>query len=165
MIFRRQSISGNLSTTLIISGVLLIVGATFLLVVLPNIVKPPTSMWLGDGIFRTKLALNNNDRTKGLSRLNKLDSDQALLMAYPSEGKWGIWMKDMNFPIDVVWLDKNKKVIFLVKNALPEDSTTVSYKPDTLAKYVVELPAGTVDDKSITTKNSAVFQINSEEIK
>jgi len=120
---------------------------------------------LGDGLFRTELALTDADRTNGLSNDTNLEADQALLMAFPTEGKWGIWMKDMNFPIDIVWLNADKKVIYIVKNASPEDSTTKTYVPTTVAKYVVELPAGTTEAKSISINNIALFQINSENIK
>jgi hypothetical protein len=49
-------------------------------------------------------------------------------------------MKGMNFPIDIVWLNKDKKVIYIVKNAPFDDQTTI-YKPRTPALYVIELPA------------------------
>ncbi len=165
MIFHRQSKSGNLSTTLIISGVLLVIGVTFLIFIFPNMIRPATNIYIGDGIFRTKLALDENARTKGLSGVKQIDADEALLMAFPSEGKWSIWMKDMLFPIDIVWLNKDKKVIYIVKNASPEDSISLSHEPTSPAKYVVELPAGTVDNKAISVKSLAIFQINSEDIK
>jgi len=164
MIFSRQLMSDNLSTTLIISGVFLVVGVMFLMVVLQNTLKLATNLRLGDGVFRTTLALNDGERTKGLSSVGKLDSDQALLMAFPSEGKWGVWMKDMNFPIDIVWLNSDKKIIGIVKNA-PTDDYPMTYTPKTLAKYVIELPAGTIDSKSIAMNNTAIFQINSGDIR
>lgn len=156
--------SGNLSTTIIISGVLLVVGVTFLMVVSPNTLKPATNLRLGDGVFHTALALNDGERTKGLSSVGKLDPDQALLMAFPSEDKWGIWMKDMNFPIDIVWLNSEKKIINIVKNASTNDYP-MTYTPKTLAKYVIELPAGTIDSKSIAMNNTAIFQINPKDIR
>jgi hypothetical protein len=149
---------------LIAMGVLLVVGSVFLLVILPNMLKPQTNLWLGDGVFRTKLALNDSDRAKGLSGVNELAPDQALLMAFPSEGKWGIWMKDMSIPIDIIWLNKDKKVIYIVKNVSPNNSTSEVYKPKILAKYVAELPAGTVDNKAIRTTSTAIFQLDMNEV-
>lgn len=153
--------SGNLSTTLIISGVILVVGITFLLVFLPMLLRPETKLWIGDGIFRIDVASTQIERKNGLSGKSELAADQALLMVFPGEDKYGIWMKDMNFPIDIVWLNKQKEVVYIVKNAPFDDQTTI-YKPNTSAQYVVEFPAGTTDSKSIVIGKSAIFQYDNK---
>jgi hypothetical protein len=119
-------------------------------------------LWLGDGIFRISIAETQLARERGLSGKSELANDQALLMVFPSEDKWGIWMKNMNFPLDIVWLGSNKKVIYIVKNATYDDQTTV-YKPKSPAKYVVEVPAGTVTTKSIGIGAQAIFQLDGED--
>ena len=153
--------SGSLSVTLIVSGVLLVIGSTFLLFVLPSLAKPETKIFVGDGIFSADLALTQGARETGLSGKHSLQPDHALLMAFPSEGKWGIWMKDMNFPIDIVWLNSDKKVVYIVMNAPSDDQTTI-YTPNKLAKYVIELPGGTVSSKTINTSNIATFNFDGE---
>jgi hypothetical protein len=155
--------SGNLSTTLIISGVILAIGVTFLLVILPMLTKPVTDLWLGDGIFKIDVASTNAARVQGLSGRTGLDVDHALLMIFPNESRWGIWMKDMNFPIDIVWLNKEKKVVYIVKNAPFDDQTTI-YSPEKPALYVVELPAGTTKAKSILVGETALFQVSDKGI-
>ena len=165
MIFNRQSMSGNLSTTLIISGVLLTIGITFLMFILPNLLRPSTELRLGDGIFRAAIVSNDVDRAKGLSGVKELSIDQAILMAFPTESEWEVSMNDTSIPIDIVWLDKNKKVIFIVKNISPKDSKGTTYNPKMPAKYIVQLPAGTVDSKAIKTNSVAIFQIESKAIK
>lgn len=159
MMFYKRSMSGSLITTLIISGVVLLIVVTFMVIFLPMLSRSDTKLWLGNGIFNINVASTSSAREKGLSGKSELAPDQALLMVFPSEGKWGIWMKGMNFPIDIVWLNKDKKVVYTVKDA-PYDNQTTIYTPTTPALYVVELPAGTITDKSITTNNTAVFQIN-----
>ena len=156
----------DLSVGPIIAGVLLVVLVVVVFIILPNMLQPTTSLRLGDGIFRARIAANETDRTKGLSGVTSLNLDQALLMAFPNEGKWNIWMKDMKIPIDIVWLDKDKKVIYVVLDAQPDDSTIPKiFEPKTPAKYVIELPAGSVNSKAIKTNSTAVFQINTEDIK
>lgn len=154
----------NLPAILIVSSVLILIAYVVLIVILPSMLKPATQLWLGDGIFRTDLALDGEARTKGLSGVSKLDPDQALLMVFPTDDKWGIWMKDMKIPIDIVWLDSDKKVVYIVKNASPEISDSKTFKPQKDARYVVELPAGTVDSKAINTNGIAIFEINSSEV-
>ncbi len=151
----------DLSIGPVVAIVVIFIITIFVTVVLPNVMRPSdVDLQLGSGLFHTKVAINNADRAKGLSGVTKLDSNQGLLMAFPSESKWGIWMKDMRVPIDIIWLDKNKKVIYIVKRALPESSTSIIFSPKSPAKYVVELPAGTVEASSIKVNNYAIFQID-----
>lgn len=157
----RKDVGVGLIVAVMVVGII----TTFIYVVMPNLSQSTSTLRLGDGVFRTRVASNNNTRAKGLSGVTKLGSDEALLMAYPTEDKWGIWMKDMNIPIDIVWLNSDKKVIHIVKNASPEYSTLKTYVPKDQALYVVELPAGTVESKIITTDSTADFQINEADIK
>lgn len=144
--------------------VLAVAGAAYF-VILPNLPQATTDLRLGDGIFKARIATSEKDRENGLSGVEKLAPDQALLMVFPNEDEWGIWMKDMKIPIDIVWLNADKKVIYIVHDATPEDSTLVTFEPNSPASYVVELPAGTVESKAITTASTAVFQVNAADIK
>lgn len=118
--------------------------------------RPHVNVHLGDGVFRADIADTEAERIKGLSGTTSLRQDQALLMVYQSDSKWPIWMKDMNYPIDIVWLDSNKKVVYIVKNA-PPDSYPDKFVPNDLARYVVELPAGTTSEKNIKIGEQANF--------
>ena len=122
-------------------------------------------MRLGDGTFNVKVASRDSDRTKGLSGVNTMSENQGLLMAFPYESDWGIWMKEMNFPIDIVWLNANKEVIYIVDNADPGGSTSIIFRPKHPAKYVVELGAGIANKRSIKVGDKAIFDIKMEEIK
>ena len=72
-------------------------------------------------------------------------------------------MKDMNYPIDIVWLDKDKKIVYIVKNAPPESYPYETFVPKQDARYVLELPAGTVGPKSIVIGKEAAFDENTLE--
>lgn len=148
----------------IIAAIVLMVIALVVFVILPNMLQTTNSLRIGDGIFRARIASNQTEREKGLSGVGKLEPDQALLMLFPTEGKWNIWMKDMLVPIDIVWLDKDKKVIFIVKEAQPEASTSTIFEPKAPAKYVIELPAGTVDSKAINLNATAIFDVNESDV-
>lgn len=146
-------------------GVLALVFIAFFFVFLPGIVKPSTNLKLGDGDFKANIALNEIERTSGLSGVTQLPSDKALILAFRYEDRWKVWMKDMVVPIDIVWLNKEKKVIYIVKNASPKDSTSRVFEPNSIAKYVIELPAGTIGNSSIDIDQVATFQIKEEDIK
>lgn len=146
---------------LIVLVLALVVSAT-LYVMWPQL-QPHATVRIGDGVFAAKVVKTPEERTKGLSGTSELRSDQAMLFVYESDGKWPIWMKDMDYPIDIVWLDKEKKIVYIVKNAPPESYPYEQFEPKQDARYVLELPAGTVGKKSIIIGKSAVFDENTLE--
>ncbi|MDK2899329.1 MAG: uncharacterized protein PWQ10_516 [Patescibacteria group bacterium] len=152
----------RMGVILIISGILIAVFLSFFFIFLPIITKPKVSLWLGDSLFSADVVIDETGRNKGLSGVTKVDPNAALLMVFPHESKWGIWMKDMKIPIDIVWLDKNKKVIYIEKNVSPSVSDSEIFEPKSLAKYVIEIPAGMVDKSAIRVGRVAIFQINEE---
>ena len=116
-----------------------------------------TKITIGDGVYSAKLATSQVDREKGLSKIPDFSGNQALLMVFPGDGLWGIWMKDMKFPIDIVWLDVSKKVVHIEQNVSPDTSTDVTYYPRVPSRYVLELSAGSVKSKNIKLKQIAIF--------
>lgn len=91
------------------------------------------------------LADSAAERTQGLSGVKKLAVNEGLLMDFQADNTWGIWMKDMYIPLDILWLTKEKEVIYMVKDVRPELSTSKTFKPDKPARYVIELPSGAAD--------------------
>jgi uncharacterized membrane protein (UPF0127 family) len=125
--------------------------------------RPHVTVRLGDGVFLAQVAKTPEAREKGLSDTLSLRDNEAMLFIYDSEDKWAMWMKDMNYSIDIVWLDKDKKVVYIVKNAPPESYPYDNFTPKQAAKYVLELPAGTVVNKTISIGKQAVFDENNIE--
>jgi len=80
-------------------------------------------------------------REKGLSGRTALAEGRGMLFVYGRDGRWGIWMKDMAFPIDVVWADGSGTIVAMKESLSPQTYPTVFY-PDVPARYVLEAPAG-----------------------
>ncbi|MFZ2544929.1 MAG: DUF192 domain-containing protein [Candidatus Saccharimonadales bacterium] len=88
------------------------------------------------------------ERQKGLSGSDNLPKNDAMLFVFDDDSRWGIWMKDMKYPIDIVWLDNNKKVVYMVKDAQPASYPKI-FIPDKDARYVIELASGTIEQTDI----------------
>lgn len=146
------------TTIILIIGVVLILIGLVVSFALTTF-KPTTQVRLGSGVYSLWLADTNAARVQGLSDIEKLHLNGGLLMAFDSNGTHGIWMKDMNFPLDLLWLDSDKKVVYIVKNAPPEDPARTVYIPKDPALYVLELPAGSVQKAGIKTGDTAAFKI------
>ena len=83
-------------------------------------------------------------------------------MVFEGDQAWGIWMKDMKVPLDIVWLDNTKKVVHIeekVSNELGTDSIFVPKKP---SRYVIELPSGSVKKAGIKIGQTAQFKLEGE---
>ena len=89
-----------------------------------------------------------------------LPENQGMLFVFESEGKYGFWMRNMNFPIDIIWIDKNNKVVDIAKNAEPCYLTCVSYKPKDNAKFVLEVRANLTDLLNIEEGSLINFEIS-----
>jgi len=155
---RRRNV---LSWVLIILVLGLIAAAAFY-VLWPQI-QPHATLKIGDGVFAARVAKTSEERTRGLSGTHELRDSQAMLLVYERNDKWSIWMKDMRYSIDIIWLDEAKEVVHIVKNAPPESYPYESFIPKKDARYVLELPAGTVNKKSIVIGTKAMFDENNLE--
>lgn len=147
------------STTIILTvGVVLILVASVVSFVAANF-KPTTQVHIGGGVYSLWLANTEPTRAQGLSGVEKLDLDGGLLMAFETSDTHGIWMKDMNISLDIIWLDSKKEVVYIVKNAPPENPVKTLYSPKDPALYVLELPAGSVEKAGIKTGDIAAFKL------
>jgi uncharacterized membrane protein (UPF0127 family) len=79
-----------------------------------------------------------------------------MLFVFDENGQWGIWMKDMHYPIDILWLDQSKTVVDMVENVSPATYPAI-FKPKAPARYVLELAAGSIAKTSIVVGSQASF--------
>ncbi len=155
----------TVSPVILVAGIVLIIVVSAIFLIIKQF-QSSNILYLGDGTaFDVKIAYTEEERVKGYGRVEVITEKDALLLAFPSDDYWKITMKDMELPIDIVWLDKDKKVVYIVKQAPFEGGAGTIYTPKVKARYVVEMKAGSVDRKKITIGRSAVFDINKDDIK
>ncbi len=80
-------------------------------------------------------------REQGLSGRDTLPEGKGMLFVFEQDNAWGIWMKDMRFPIDIIWADGQGRVITIADSIAPGTYPEIFY-PSAPARYVLELPAG-----------------------
>jgi uncharacterized membrane protein (UPF0127 family) len=112
---------------------------------------------LGGQLLSAQVANTTESRTRGLSNTDPLKSNEAMLFIFDQSSRWKIWMKDMRYNIDIVWLNEQKIVVHIVSQATPE-SYPQEFGPDSPAKYVLELPAGFAKEHNVTEGSAASFQ-------
>ena len=67
-------------------------------------------------------------------------------------------MKDMQFPIDIIWLDEAKKIVNLEEYVSPESYPNIFY-PSQRSFYIIETNAGFVEKYNLTTGNTLDFSL------
>ena len=95
------------------------------------------------------------DRIKGLSDTPYLPENVVKLFVFDSLGYPSIWMKDMNYSIDIIWVNDKNKIVHIVKEASP-DSYPTSFTPDAPALYVIETASGFVAKNNIKIGDDVV---------
>jgi uncharacterized membrane protein (UPF0127 family) len=118
-----------------------------------------TSLKLGTGNYMVRVVSEASDREKGLSGTVSLSKDQGMLFVFNESDKWGIWMKNMNYPIDILWIDQTKTVVEIATNVSPETYPSTVFRPGKPARYVLELAAGSASDASISVGSKASFNV------
>lgn len=116
----------------------------------------PTILVIGNTEIQIEIADDEAERVQGLSGREPLPEKAGLLFVFEREGRYGIWMKEMSFPIDIAWLDKDKRIIHLEENVSPETYPKI-FTPDDPALYVLEVNAGFFDKNNIKVTDQAKF--------
>ncbi|MDB5161868.1 MAG: hypothetical protein JWM52_376 [Candidatus Saccharibacteria bacterium] len=151
------------TTGLLIGGVVIVIIASAVSFGISYFTKT-TDVRFRSTVFSVKLAKDQVSQEKGLSGVTELRQNGGLLMVFDTDDTWGIWMKDMKIPLDIVWLDSNKEVIYIVKNVSPDLATTKTFKPSKVARYVLEVSAGEISKYGIKIGDKAEFDLEGKSI-
>jgi len=109
----------------------------------------PNEITVGDSSFKVELATTLETRTRGLSNRAALPQNNGMLFAFNKPGTYGFWMKDMKFPLDIIWI-ADRKVAGFEKNVQPAGNNPKNtYFPPTPVTEVLEINAGLVDSLGI----------------
>ncbi|MEM3841169.1 MAG: DUF192 domain-containing protein [Candidatus Micrarchaeaceae archaeon] len=122
--------------------------------------KYSTSQLVVNGSTYTAILADTSvKRSIGLMFRNSLGEKECMLFKFPRMGRHEIWMLNMNFPIDILWLGGDKRVVFKVENAEPCKSffRCRVYSPEEEAHYVVEFPSGTIKKEKIREGDEVSF--------
>ena len=99
------------------------------------------ALTLGANTVFVSVADTEQKRELGLGGRSGLASNEGMLFIFPKEGTYGFWMKDMRFPVDILWLSNDGTVIYIQEKVSPDTYPHV-FTPGKKARYVLELPAG-----------------------
>ena len=109
------------------------------------------TLTLDEERFVIELASTANSRQRGLMGRATLAAHRGMLFLYAEEAPRRFWMRNVRFPIDILYLDADWRIVERVVDAPPCLSMPCAeYPSGQPARYVLELPAGSSDRLGLT---------------
>ena len=99
----------------------------------------------------------------GLDVRDSMNDSQGMLFPFTDEGNQGFWMKGMKFPIDIIWINKDRKVVHIEPSLAP--CTPLScpvYTPSEPAMYVLETTSGFAQRHNVNVGTYVNFDLSRE---
>jgi uncharacterized membrane protein (UPF0127 family) len=96
------------------------------------------------GALEVEVADTISSRELGLSGRKKMNDDEGMLFVFDTPGRYGFWMKDMQFPLDIAWINQNGIVVYIERNVTPE-TYPKAFINQSEALYVLEVNAGLME--------------------
>ena len=125
----------------------------------PNVgqIKKTTIFFPGGKHIEAVIADDQESRTTGLMGSTHLDLNQGMLFIFDLNEPHMMWMKNMNIPIDIVWLNEQKAIIDFVQSAPPcKPESCVIFGPLLPSRYILEIKDGA--SKTLQLKKGVVLR-------
>jgi uncharacterized membrane protein (UPF0127 family) len=93
-------------------------------------------------VLQAEVMVSDADRAMGLMFRPSLPLDRGMIFVFETSDHHAIWMKNCRFPIDILWLDEERRIVHVEESVPPcKADPCPSYAPMRRASYVVELNA------------------------
>ncbi len=93
--------------------------------------------------FDVGIARTEEERARGLMFRSSLNENQGMLFIFENEELYSFWMKNTLIPLDIIWINKEGKIVHIEHNVLPcSQENCLTYVPKEKAIYVLEINGG-----------------------
>ena len=92
-----------------------------------------------------EVAATPRARQRGLMFRESLPSHRGMLFVFPRDDFWTFWMKNTRFPLDMIWIGSDRTIVYMIPHVPPcRADPCPTYTPLKKARYVLEVPAGSI---------------------
>lgn len=122
---------------------------------------PRKEVCIDDTCFNAELAITPEEQEKGLMYRTIMKDNEGMLFVFSESKEYGFWMKNTFIPLDIIWIDENKKIV-TIKSAIPCENKNNScevYYPTQNATYVLEINSGLAQQNNINVGDFVNFSI------
>ena len=89
--------------------------------------------------FRVEIAVSEAERNRGLMFRRSMDEDAGMVFFMPGDRDWAFYMRNTYIPLDLVFLDRDWRVVGVLANVPPLTETL--RQSGKAGRYVLELNA------------------------
>lgn len=111
--------------------------------------KAISRVCVNSACIQAEVADSAEKQEVGLMFRKNLAENRGMLFIFDREAKYSFWMKNMQFPLDIIWIDSNREIVDITENALPCKGTCDTIMPAVSSRYVLEVSSGFVKRKKI----------------
>lgn len=106
-----------------------------------------------------EIAANQELRAQGLMYRDHLEPASGMLFFFPQDGVYDFWMKNTMIPLDMIWIDANRKVVHIKSNVPPcKADPCPSYDPEVESRYVLEVAGGEAEKNGFKVGDVVRFE-------
>jgi hypothetical protein len=106
-----------------------------------------------------ELAKTSSEQYQGLSDRESLCQNCGMLFAWPEKGIRDFVMRNMNFPLDIIFI-ANQKIVKIESNLFPEgDTPQTNYSSEVPVDHVLEVNGGLTDRYGIGVGDEVLVNI------
>ncbi len=122
-------------------GLVIILAVVFILVMWEQVPSTfyPKTVSLEGRAFSLEIAATREAQARGLSGRESLCDTCGMLFTFRLAAQQSFWMKDMRFPLDIIWLRDGEVVA--IEHTIPADASAI-FSPESSANQVLEVNAG-----------------------
>jgi len=145
----------------LIIGTVIIVGSITLVLRDPASIKYQNlvNLNIGSTSLQVEVVESKQSISKGLSGRKSLEEGTGMLFSFSESGIYGFWMREMYFPIDIIWIGESFEVLGTENWVSPETFPEIFYSPEK-TKYVLEVNAGFAEKNGIDTRDMVYLNTN-----
>ena len=114
-------------------------------------------VYIRDTCVEAEIADSEAGRRQGLMFRRELPEDEGMLFVFERQERHAFWMKDMNFALDIIWIDGDKKIVEIKEDCPPCQIVCPDLVPLKDATYVLEVNAGFSRKNKIQVGDKAEF--------
>ncbi len=101
-------------------------------------------------------AMTSEERERGLGDREEISENFGMLFIFEEDDRYGFWMKEMQIPIDIFWLDEEMRVVSSAHKVSP-DTYPTSFYPVVSARYALETASGFAERHAVATGTKLMF--------
>lgn len=152
----------SLNKIIIIFIIIIIAFGAFIFYQFSRAGVPTSKATIGEHTFLISLAQTQEELEKGLSGRNSLPTDQGMLFVFEEANTYGFWMREMKFPLDIIFIN-NDRIVSINKNVEPAEENNATpqvYTPPQPVTKVLEINGGLSDEYGFKAGDQVTLELD-----